>query len=531
MVFSSQDAIIGQQTVNSIRMVFAPKVDGAATLAKATVTAPIGRIVHFGSLVALIGNAGQANYAAANEALNTNAALQQSSGIPTVSIMWGPWAVGMAASNSRITARFEQAGLEAISPAKGLQALVEVISSRHSSLIAAPIHWPRFMAASSAAAGAPIFANFRSAVTLAVPHVIPSVQLEIKGNNVSISSRKWSGTDVQRQVVELVVSMLGPGISVDQPLMEAGLDSLSGEELRNRLSDAFGMVLPATVTFDYPTILTLAGFIDKRINVEIFDPLPPAATVKVVSSMVATEAAISADLRETIRAMLGVAVSGDQPLMEAGLDSLSAVELRNVLGGKYGMELPATVIYDFPSINALAGFIAKSSSPASHEAPLSLDTFVGSITPSCIPASSLLTTTDVVGTSDRYPGPSTDASSFWETATYGADLQQRIPIDRWDIESHYAVDIVPGTVAINAPFGAFCNNVGDFDAAVFGISPMEAVTIDPQQRLLIEESQRALVDAAPHMTPNTGSHTGKHHVLVMKFMHSLPILIYIYIGE
>jgi len=102
-------------------------------------------------------------------------------------------------------------------------------------------------------------------------------------------------------------------------------------------------------------------------------------------------------------------------------------------------------------------------------------------------------------------------------------------MDRWDIESHYAVDIVPGTVAINAPFGAFCNNVGDFDAAVFGISPMEAVTIDPQQRLLIEESQRALVDAAPHMTPNTGSHTGKHHVLVMEFMHSLTI--YIYISE
>jgi hypothetical protein len=44
--------------------------------------------------------------------------------------------------------------------------------------------------------------------------------------------------------------------------------------------------------------------------------------------------------------------------MEAGLDSLGAVELRNALGAKFGADLPATLTFDYPSISALAGFLA-----------------------------------------------------------------------------------------------------------------------------------------------------------------------------
>ena len=57
-----------------------------------------------------------------------------------------------------------------------------------------------------------------------------------------------------------------------------------------------------------------------------------------------------------------------QPLMEAGLDSLGAVELRTALGSALGQELPATVTFDYPSVAALSRFLANQ--PVASTEPL-----------------------------------------------------------------------------------------------------------------------------------------------------------------
>ena len=177
------------------------------------------------------------------------------------------------------------------------------------------------------------------------------------------------------QIGNMVSALLGTEISAEAPLMEAGLDSLSAVELRNSLATAFGLELPATLMFDYPSIAALSTFVaakaaeatpveSSRRSGVAADAGWNHADVEMRHGETARAApgvsreAVVAYLQEALHEMLGAEVAMDAPLMEAGLDSLSAVELRNKLAAHFDMELPATLMFDYPSVAALATFIA-----------------------------------------------------------------------------------------------------------------------------------------------------------------------------
>lgn len=61
------------------------------------------------------------------------------------------------------------------------------------------------------------------------------------------------------------------------------------------------------------------------------------------------------------------------------------------------------------------------------------------------------------------------------------DAMSAVPMDRWD------ADGLPEAV-VGGRFGGFVADWAGFDAAAFGISPLEAALMDPQQRVLLEAS-------------------------------------------
>ena len=185
------------QSAASLRAVTAPKLLAAQRLGAACAAEPVGCWALFSSLSALLGTPGQANYAAANAQLNALADAQGQAGehtyklallrtftsvartgghmkylsgamwftrvswasqhsakhslllggtgIRSTSIMWGPWAIGMAASEERLNARFARAGLIALQPALGLRLLRAALGLGLSQAVAAPIAWGQLL--------------------------------------------------------------------------------------------------------------------------------------------------------------------------------------------------------------------------------------------------------------------------------------------------------------------------------------------------------------------------------------------------
>jgi acyl carrier protein len=85
---------------------------------------------------------------------------------------------------------------------------------------------------------------------------------------------------------------------------------------------------------------------------------------------------LQANVAKVLALASGQSIDPRQPLGELGLDSLMAVELHNRLGMELGVALPTTILFDYPTIDALSGYILRDAlklesgeTPAPQEAP------------------------------------------------------------------------------------------------------------------------------------------------------------------
>lgn len=113
----------------------------------------------------------------------------------------------------------------------------------------------------------------------------------------------------------------------------------------------------------------------------------------------------------------------------------------------------------------------------------------------------------VVGIGCRFPGNVTGPESFWQLLADGVDTIEQVPPDRWDADAFYDPD-PSASGRMTTKWGGFVSDVDAFDADFFGITPREAVAMDPQHRMLLEVAWEALEHAGIPPDSLSGTRTG-----------------------
>ncbi|MFJ4526710.1 beta-ketoacyl synthase N-terminal-like domain-containing protein, partial [Streptomyces sp. NPDC088810] len=181
---------------------------------------------------------------------------------------WGLWeqATGMTAHlNDVDQARMNRGGFQAITADEGLELFDAALHTGESLLV--PIKLDLRAVRAEAAAGG----DMPSLLRTLIPHSRRAAARIAAGRGSGLAGRLAGLSpaeqealllDLVRTHVATVLGHTGPEkVKADKAFKDAGFDSLTAVQLRNRLRETTRLGLPATLVYDYPTPVALARFL------------------------------------------------------------------------------------------------------------------------------------------------------------------------------------------------------------------------------------------------------------------------------
>ncbi|MBT2744871.1 MULTISPECIES: SDR family NAD(P)-dependent oxidoreductase [unclassified Lysobacter] len=371
-------------------------------------------------------------------------------------------------------------------------------------------------------------------------------------------------------------------IDDDRPFVDLGLDSIVGVEWVKNINKGLGLDIGATRVYDYSNLTALSAFVESQLPAVSTAPAAPVRAVARPASVVQALPALAAPalvehassasqptpvaqavvgvdhdaLKRSLRMSLAqalyldeAAIDDERSFVDLGLDSIVGVEWVKMINKAYGLEISATRVYDYSTVQALARFLqgelasrpqpvapapeasvriesASAAMPTAQREtprPAATSSFAAAASfaprpampmpagdsivlqrrshavrtlPQARPAAAAQRNEEkiaIVGMSGRYPGAD-DLDQLWSNLAEGRNSIREIPPERWDVDAYY--DPTPGK-----PGKVYCKWLGmldgaeHFDPMFFQISPAEAEVMDPQHRLFMQESYRAFQDA------------------------------------
>ena len=251
------DALVEHQDWDRVARVLAPKVSGAWHLHQRTLGRQLDFFVLFSSAAALLGAAGQANYAAANAFLDALAHERRRLGLPALSINWGPWAgagmaTGAAAAHRR---RWEESGVKSIEPAAGLRALEALLAAGAPQAAVVDADWSALIRAVGEVR-IPLLDVLTATSAPAAPRGIGRADLLAATG----AAREQLAEDFCRAALTAALG-LRELVRIDCSIGDLGLDSLMALDARNRVVRGLGVSIPVVTFLEGRTVRDLVRIV------------------------------------------------------------------------------------------------------------------------------------------------------------------------------------------------------------------------------------------------------------------------------
>ncbi len=264
---------LDQHTVADLAAGLAAKAAGAAHLDELTAGLDLDDFVLFSSAAATWGSGWEAGYAAANAFLDALAENRRGRGLPATSIAWGVW--GGGGMTDEAAARFLlRRGMALMDPQPAIRVLSQILEAAEGPVITvADVDWARFTPAFTVVRPSPLLSDLPEVRQALVDAA--GVAATRAGDTTALA-RQLAGLPLAEQdrvLVDLVRTEAAAVLGHDSPaalesnraFSDLGFDSLTAVELRNRLSTATGLKLPATTLFDYPSPVAVAEFLRSQV--------------------------------------------------------------------------------------------------------------------------------------------------------------------------------------------------------------------------------------------------------------------------
>jgi acyl carrier protein len=267
-------APIADLSADDLRRMLRPKLQGSVVLERLTRDCEVEFLVLFSSTTALLGASGLAHYAAANAFLDALAPATDSPRRRVVSINWGTWdAMRLASDESQRS--FREGGLLPMAASDALDALGRLLASPRPQAMVARIDWSVLKPLHEARRPRPLLTELAVRPASASPRLrgdaTPDLAARLARTPPAMRSDLLLDF-VQQEVAAVLGTARASAVPIATGLFDLGMDSLMAVELKRRLERGVGRALPATLTFNYPTVAALAGYLESQMAVTASTP-------------------------------------------------------------------------------------------------------------------------------------------------------------------------------------------------------------------------------------------------------------------